>query len=53
MVDEVLISRLLGAMQTPLGNLASVLQAPLSKFARTLDALRSQKESQAPAAAVS
>src|SRR2546423_1819666 len=50
---DVLISRLLGAMQTPLGNLASVLQAPLSKFARTLDALRTQKESQAPAAAVS
>ena len=47
---EVLISRLLGAMQTPLANLASVLQAPLSKFARTLDAVRTQKESQAPAA---
>ena len=48
---EILISRLLGAMQAPLGNHASVLQAPLSKFARTLDAVRTQKESHAPAAA--
>jgi large subunit ribosomal protein L10 len=48
---EVLLSRLLGAMQAPLGNLASVLQAPMTKFARTLDALRSQKESQSPAPA--
>jgi large subunit ribosomal protein L10 len=48
---EVLISRLLGAMQAPLGNLASVLQAPITKFARTLDAVRTQKESQSPAAA--
>jgi len=48
---EVLLSRLLGAMQAHLGNLASVLQAPIVKLARTLDALRSQKESQSPAAA--
>jgi large subunit ribosomal protein L10 len=48
---EVLLSRLLGAMQAPLGNLASVLQAPLSQFARTLDALRTAKENQSPAAA--
>jgi large subunit ribosomal protein L10 len=48
---EVLLSRLLGAMKAPLGSLASVLQAPLSKFARTLDAVRSQKESQSPAPA--
>ena len=48
---EVLLSRLLGAMQAPLGNLASVLQAPLTEFARTLDAVRSQKESQSPAPA--
>ena len=48
---EILLSRLLGAMQAPLGNLASVLQAPLTKFARTLDAVRSQKESPSPAAA--
>jgi large subunit ribosomal protein L10 len=48
---EVLLSRLLGAMQAPLGNLASVLQAPITKFARTLEAVRSQKESQSPAAA--
>jgi large subunit ribosomal protein L10 len=48
---EILLSRLLGAMQAPLGSLASVLQAPLTKFARTLDAVRSQKESQSPAAA--
>jgi large subunit ribosomal protein L10 len=48
---EVLLSRLLGAMQAPIGSLASVLQAPLSKLARTLDALRNQKESQSTAAA--
>jgi len=48
---EVLLSRLLGAMQAPLGNLASILQAPIVKLARTLDALRSQKESQSPAQA--
>ena len=48
---EVLLSRLLGAMQAPLGNLANVLQAPMVKLARTLDALRSQKESQSPAQA--
>src|SRR5437588_1873600 len=48
---EVLLSRLLGAMQAPLGNLASILQAPIVKLARTLDALRSQKESQSPAGA--
>ena len=48
---EVLLSRLLGAMQAPLGNLARVLQAPVVKLARTLDALRSQKESQSPAGA--
>ena len=48
---DVLLSRLLGAMQAPLGNLASILQAPLSKLARTLDAVRSQKESQSPAQA--
>jgi large subunit ribosomal protein L10 len=48
---EILLSRLLGAMQAPLGNLASVLQAPITKFARTLDAVRSQKESQSPAPA--
>lgn len=47
---EILLSRLLGAMQAPLGNLASILQAPISKLARTLDAVREQKESQAPAA---
>ncbi|HEY9286613.1 MAG TPA: 50S ribosomal protein L10 [Candidatus Dormibacteraeota bacterium] len=47
---EILLSRLLGAMQAPLGNLASILQAPLSKFARTLDAVRTQKESPSPAA---
>jgi hypothetical protein len=38
-------------MQAPLGNLASVLQAPISKLARTLDAVRTQKESTAPATA--
>ena len=48
---EVLLSRLLGAMQAPLGNLANVLQAPLSKLARTLDAVRTHKESQSPAQA--
>jgi large subunit ribosomal protein L10 len=48
---EVLLSRLLGAMQAPLGSLASVLQAPISKLARTIDAVRVQKESQSPAQA--
>jgi large subunit ribosomal protein L10 len=48
---DVLLSRLLGAMQAPLASLASVLQAPIVKFARTLDAVRSQKESQSPAPA--
>src|SRR6266849_2412979 len=48
---EILLSRLLGAMQAPLGNLASILQAPISTLARTLDALRTQKESQSPAQA--
>jgi len=48
---EILLSRLLGAMQAPLGNLASILQAPMSKLARTLDAVRTQKDSQSPAAA--
>jgi large subunit ribosomal protein L10 len=48
---EVLLSRLLGAMQAPLANLASILQAPMSQLARTLDAVRIQKESQSPAAA--
>ena len=47
---EVLISRLLGAMQAPLGSLASVLQAPLSKFARTLDAVRAAKDQTQPPA---
>jgi len=48
---EILLSRLLGAMQAPLGNLASILQAPISSLARTLDAVRTQKESQSPAPA--
>jgi large subunit ribosomal protein L10 len=48
---EILLSRLLGAMQAPLGNLASILQAPIASLARTLDAVRTQKESQSPAQA--
>src|ERR1700732_5244538 len=48
---EILLSRLLGAMQAPLGNLASILQAPISTLARTLDAVRIQRESQSPAPA--
>ncbi len=40
---EVLISRLLGTMQAPLGTLARTLEAPLSKLARTLEALRIKK----------
>jgi large subunit ribosomal protein L10 len=47
---EILLSRLLGAMQAPLGNLACILQSPMSTLARTLDAVRTQKESQSPAA---
>ena len=45
---EVLLGRLLGGMQSPLTSLVGVLQAPLSALARTLDALRLQRE---PAAA--
>jgi large subunit ribosomal protein L10 len=48
---EILLSRLLGAMQAPLGSLASILQSPLSTLARTIDAVRAQKESQSPAPA--
>lgn len=48
---EILISRLLGAMQAPLGQLASILQAPMSKLARTMDAVRDQKEMSGPAGA--
>lgn len=40
---EVLISRLLGTMQAPLGTLARTLQAPLSKLSRTLEAVRVRK----------
>lgn len=40
---EVLISRLLGTMQAPLGTLARTLQEPLSKLSRTLEALRVRK----------
>jgi large subunit ribosomal protein L10 len=47
---EVLLSRLLGAMQAPLSNLASVLQAPMGQLARALDALRTQKEKTEPPA---
>jgi len=47
---DVLLSRLLGAMQAPLGSLASVLQAPIGQLARTLDALRTQKEKTEPPA---
>ncbi len=48
---EVLLSRLLGALQAPLANLVGVLAAPLSQFARTLDAVRAQKENNQPPAA--
>lgn len=47
---DVLLGRLLGAMQAPLANLASVLQAPLSQLARTLDAVRDQKQAIEPPA---
>lgn len=47
---EVLLGRLLGAMQAPLGNLAGVLQAPLGQLARALDAVRTLKEKTEPPA---
>jgi large subunit ribosomal protein L10 len=47
---EVLLAKLAGAMQASLANAAALFQAPLSEFARTLDALRAKRE-QEPGAA--
>src|SRR5947209_18747658 len=48
---EILLSRLLGAMQAPLGNRASTLQAPMPTPARPPAAVRPQKAPQSPSAA--
>jgi large subunit ribosomal protein L10 len=51
---EVLLAKLAGAMKASMANAAALFQAPLSQFARTVDALREKQESGgagAPAAA--
>lgn len=40
---EVLLAQLLGCLKAPLGNLAGVLGGILTKFVRTLDAVREKK----------
>ncbi|MEI7904240.1 MAG: 50S ribosomal protein L10 [Candidatus Firestonebacteria bacterium] len=41
---EVLLSKVLGGMKAPMSNLAYVLSGTLSKFVRTLDAVRAAKK---------
>jgi len=41
---EVLLSQLLGVLKAPIGNMAGVLNGILTKFVRTLDAVREKKE---------
>jgi len=41
---EVLLSQLLGVLKAPIGNMAGVLNGILTKFVRTLDAVRVKKE---------
>ena len=48
---EVLLAKLAGAMKASLNNAAYLFAAPLSKAARTIDALRAKVEEGAPAAA--
>jgi large subunit ribosomal protein L10 len=48
---EVLIARLMGAIQSPIARLVGQLQAPLSGFARALEARRKQLEESAAKAA--
>ena len=48
---EVLLAKLAGAMKASLNNAAYLFAAPLSKAARTIDALRAKVEAEAPAGA--
>lgn len=41
---EALLAQLLGVMKAPVGNMAGVLNGILTKFVRTLDAVRGKKE---------
>jgi large subunit ribosomal protein L10 len=41
---EILLSQLLGTLQTPMINFVNTLHGILSKFVRTLDAIKEQKE---------
>ncbi|RMH70990.1 MAG: 50S ribosomal protein L10 [Gemmatimonadetes bacterium] len=43
---EVLLSQLLGSLQSPIQGLASVLQQTVSKFVRVVDAIAKEKETQ-------
>jgi ribosomal protein L10 len=43
---EALLAQLLGVLKAPIGNMAGVLNGVLTKFVRTLDAVREKKESQ-------
>lgn len=42
---EVLLAQLLGCLKAPMGNLAGVLSGILTKFVRTLDAVKEKKNS--------
>jgi large subunit ribosomal protein L10 len=44
---EVLLSQLLGCLKAPMGNLAGTLSGVLTKFVRTLDAVKTKKEASA------
>jgi large subunit ribosomal protein L10 len=48
---EVLLAKLAGAMKASLNNAAFLFAAPLSQAARTVDALRAKRETEAPAPA--
>ena len=48
---EVLLAKAAGAMKATLAGAAALFQAPLTQFARTVDALRAKNEQGAPAAA--
>jgi large subunit ribosomal protein L10 len=48
---EVLLAKLAGAMKASLANAAALFQAPLTEFARTVDALRQKVEQENPSQA--
>jgi large subunit ribosomal protein L10 len=48
---EVLLAKLAGAMKASLANAAALFQAPLTEFARTVEALRQKVEQENPGAA--